>query len=837
MAYYLGVYLVSVAVEISFVISLGMRYHSKMLVKILRWGLYAAICIPLIIFKDFMSPFHFGKVVMFRALIEVLAVVYVLLIATDRRYLPKITPLFWALTLFTAAFGVTSLTGINVYQSFMGTLERMGGWFTFLHFWVMYVMAISIFRTREDWLRLVQVSLVASLISTFYGFLQKTSWDFVVGSGDRARIFGTIGNTALFAGYTLINLFFALMMALRKKIPLEKDFWLDMLVFIPILFVWGIVSGPFWAIIVFAMLFALWVSVGYGIGYVISITVGHKSFSFLRFLYVFTVITNFVGVIMTAVRGAWLGLIVATIVLALEFVFLATYEKGVKTALKTTFISLAALLVIVQVLLVAAHNTQFVKSSGYLTRLSDFSFKTRLVQTRFWAWQAGIDGWNDSAKTMLLGWGPENFNVPFSLHFNPNFFQGPGSETLFDRAHNMYVEVLVTMGLVGAVTYLGIFVVLFGMLFKIWGTAKDNDDKNFAFVMVAGLVAYMIHNALIFDTSANFIVFFAFSGVVSFFFLTREGALPEKKTVPKALPATLRYSAVLLLGVAFCVLIYKTDIKPVQANYATTRALVASWSKDNVTAMARFRQALAYNTFPAYEIRHQFAQYVLNNVSSFKADQGLDAGKILSETIQEVAKNESYQLDYLPYLYISRIYITLGKSDPKSAFNDLALQNSMKALEISPTFVRTYYEVAQAYLNKQEYVTAAEWFQKSIDLNPSVGLSWYYKGIAQLEGGDEKGLKSIEQGISNGYELTEGEAVRLVPLYAKLKDYPHIVMLYERLIKLGPNNASYHASLAVAYAESQRIDDAVREAHVAAQLDPKFEAQAKQFVEALGRTW
>ena len=36
------------------------------LVKFLRFGIYLTAFVPLIIFKDFISPFHFGKVVVFR---------------------------------------------------------------------------------------------------------------------------------------------------------------------------------------------------------------------------------------------------------------------------------------------------------------------------------------------------------------------------------------------------------------------------------------------------------------------------------------------------------------------------------------------------------------------------------------------------------------------------------------------------------------------------------------------------------------------------------------------------------------------------------------------------
>src|SRR3989344_1058267 len=124
-------------------------------------------------------------------------------------------------------------------------------------------------------------------------------------------------------------------------------------------------------------------------------------------------------------------------------------------------------------------------------------------------------------------------------------------------------------------------------------------------------------------------------------------------------------------------------------------------------------------------------------------------------------------MDYLPYLYISRAYIVLGKSDSTSQFNDLALENSTKALEISPTFIRTYYEVAQAYINKNDYEKAILSFQKAAELNPDLGL--------------------------------------LIKPLANLNRFKEAAIVLEDLIKLQPTNADYYAQLAVAYGQLQRV--------------------------------
>src|SRR3989344_4791032 len=109
------------------------------LAKFLRFGVYLVALVPLIIFEDFISPFHFGKVVVFRSLIEILGAVYLILIFKDKSYLPRRDKMFWAFLFFVMAFTLTTATSVLPYPSFWGTLERMGGLWTFWHYFLFYV--------------------------------------------------------------------------------------------------------------------------------------------------------------------------------------------------------------------------------------------------------------------------------------------------------------------------------------------------------------------------------------------------------------------------------------------------------------------------------------------------------------------------------------------------------------------------------------------------------------------------------------------------------------------------------------------------------------------------
>lgn len=747
------------------------------LVKFIRFGIYLTAFVPLIIFDDFISPFHFGKVVVFRSLIEVLGAAYLVLILKDRSYLPCRDKLFWAFLFFTGAFTLTTVTSVLKYPSFWGTLERMGGLWTFWHYFLFFIILTSVLTKKEHWRRLLDMTVFAGVLSAFYGFGQKTDIEFFVGGGGRARIFGTIGNAALFAGAQLLVAFLSLTLFFHPQN-----------------------------------------------------TKNIKTF----YLFVFAVTS--VATLMTAVRGSVLAYAVGVTAFAL---LSGIYKKSRLGRLFFSYLIGLAIFFIIFSLLFG--NSAFIESSRYLSRITDLSIKSQTTETRFWAWEAGLKGWADSPKTVILGWGPENFNIPFSKYFNPKFFAGPGAETLFDRAHNMFIEILVTMGIIGFLAYLYIFVALFDYLRRL---IKNEKFIFYGIGLIPAVIAYIIHNSLIFDTSANFIIFFTILGFVSFLNSDTNTRMHTNDTNSKNTQAIhqrwLNNVVVNLIGmvlfIAIAALIYKTNILPAKANYATTRAIVRGWAGDFNGAFAKYKESLSYDVPGKYEYRHRFAQYLVSPGGPSVKEENVR--RAYEFAITEIDKNiEENSIDYLPYLYSSRLNIILGKDDPKSSYNDRSLDHSLKALKLSPTFIRTYYEIAQVYLNKKDYSNAIKYFQEAADLNPDTGISWSYLGAAKIENGDLSGAEDLKRAINakNQYRPREVDFQRLINAYLKTNNFVGIAWVYEQLIKVDPNNPQLYASLASAYANLGRIDDAAAMARKTVQIDPSFEQEAKVFLNNLGR--
>ena len=140
-------------------------------------------------------------------------------------------------------------------------------------------------------------------------------------------------------------------------------------------------------------------------------------------------------------------------------------------------------------------------------------------------------------------------------------------------------------------------------------------------------------------------------------------------------------------------------------------------------------------------------------------------------------------------------------------------------------------------MNKKDHANAIKFFQLAADLNPEVGVSYGYLGAAKVDSGDLSGIQDIEKALTSRYPYSprETDYQILLNAYIKTNNFSRIAWVFEILIQRNPNNPQYYASLAAAYANLGRIDDAVAMARKAVQIDPSFEADARAFVRSLGR--
>lgn len=739
---------------------------SKTYVKILRGGIFISLFLPLVIFSQYLSPFHFGKMIVFRILVELMAVFYILLILIDKRYRPRWTCLLISFSIFTFLYIFSGIVGVDFYQSLWGTLERMGGIFSFVHFWVYFVILTSIIKTKEDWHKILKISVFVGFLSILFAYGQRLRLgSFFVGWQHGERVIGTIGNPALFAGYLLFVLYLAILFLLKTRTNMkEKGFYAAVLILgIPVL-------------------------------------------------------------LMTAVRGAIISFFVSLFLLGIFFIF-ASKNRAVKTSLLVVIFIFLILTIGVWI----NRDKAWVKNISWLDRVINISKDTSTVQTRLWSWKSAIQGWKEKP---IFGWGPENFTFLHMKYFDPRHFTHIGAETIWDRAHNVPLDTLATMGVVGFLSYLSIFFFIFYTLIKKFKTKKIG--KITLGVLSAMLIAYFGQDLFIFDTFANYFMFFLVLGYINFLIPKKKNLSPEAPPDGK-IPSI--FLTIILLIVAF-ILVYVGNIKPAQANYACTRAILLGRTGDIQKTVDKYQQAINYNTPQgAYEIRHKLAGFTIQFTESQRQKNKEIDTSLLYYTIKKVSDNiEKFPLDTTPYLFIGRMYILLIDKDGEAA-GEQALAAINKALDLNRKNPRIWYELGQAQLSLKRYQDSYNSFKTAVELNPQVGTSWWFLGTVAYQAGKyEEAVADIEKAIElkySDYKNSIVDLMRMVKIYEKVGNYEKIVEVYELAIQEQPKNAQLYASLAVSYAKVGKYQDAVQAALKSAEIDPKFKAEAEKFINSL----
>ena len=105
----------------------------------------------------------------------------------------------------------------------------------------------------------------------------------------------------------------------------------------------------------------------------------------------------------------------------------------------------------------------------------------------------------------LLGFGPENFERALQGHFDSRLFQEEYlGEIWFDRAHNIFVDTLVTVGLAGVLAYL----VLVGAF--VWTVYRAHKQgmvgETEAVILYVLPVAHVLQLQTGFDTIGSFVL-------------------------------------------------------------------------------------------------------------------------------------------------------------------------------------------------------------------------------------------------------------------------------------------------------------------------------------------
>jgi len=342
-------------------------------------------------------------------------------------------------------------------------------------------------------------------------------------------------------------------------------------------------------------------------------------------------------------------------------------------------------------------------------------FSVGVGRSRLLVWGIGLNGWQEKP---WLGWGPGNFNLVFAKHFDSCILlPGYGADIWYDRAHNIVVDTLTTTGILGLLSYFGIFASVFYALWKKYLSRKI-DFLTVGIVSVI-LISYFLQNLTVFDMVGSFMMFFLVLGFVGSIISQKESDSAdsdEKTASPKP------WVAVIIL-IFFIVSFFNFVIQPLRSNCYLIEAFRIQDSKERFSL---YEKSLEISPLGKYQMRETIVNREIMKYSQQEVVEKIPLEvqeREFNFMSQELEKSiEESPFLFSSYLPLGRVYNAYGRIDP-SKFNRAEEVMEKATEEVSPGNQQGYWVLTQTKLFQGKFDEALLAVEKSVEIEPGVKKS------------------------------------------------------------------------------------------------------------------
>jgi len=333
----------------------------------------------------------------------------------------------------------------------------------------------------------------------------------------------------------------------------------------------------------------------------------------------------------------------------------------------------------------------------------------------------------------LLGWGPENFEFAFWTHFDSRlYFEEYGSEVWFDRAHNMTIDTLVEVGVLGLLLTLLLYI----FLTRVFVQAGKEGELSEIDTLILGSLIWV--NLLQMQTSFNTV--------------------------------TTLFLFAILLGMGMSL---EKQVAPVQLNKNVRKGLAGAGAILMIVGLQTFilgelsRQSDIVKVFtsPTQELRLERALHALERTSSFETLRQLSMG-LVEGTFGQVKEG------------------TLTQGGLEAVRTELAFYEDayLVYLEKTPNDYRATVDLAYLYLAETvlgvpKVSEAHAVLEKAYGLSEGNPLTYMMDSLAYLYEGDFDNAERVaKEGLALNSDIVEmGQVYDHV--VAQRKNFPEIEIL------------------------------------------------------------
>jgi len=755
-----------------------LKPQEQFFIWVIKIGLWVIPFLPLYVSSSMLFPFITGKNFAFRIIVEFIFVFWVALAIMHSDYRPRLTPLFKAATIFIVILFLADLFSPNPYRAFFSNYERMEGFMMLSHLYLYFVILISVFKTRRDWLVFFHATLAASLIVSYIALTQRLGYRISLQGG--FRVDSTIGNPTYLAAYLVFHiwLLFILMYQFWKK------WWLI-----------GIYTAAF--------------------------------------------IFELIIIYFTATRGATLALVGAFIFLSIAGVVFWKKMFPVYPRLRQWAGAFLLLMAAIPFLFWLGRESSLVRQSPVLTRLTSYSFQERTIQSRFMIWRMSVRA---VLERPIFGWGQENYYLVFQKYFDPRLYQQEpwfdrSHNVVFDwLIHAGFLGLISYFSLIGLSLWLIFRSLRRGLIAPFEGLIVA---ALFLTYFLQNIFVFdNLNTYLPFFAFLAYTEFLAFPRTVPARPAANEKLKKDKfdsrraQNTPRAgRGAGLAYAFFVLMGILFFIGGYELHVKPIKESKTLIRALQAyQFQRPMDEVIGLFKESLAYSTFGDTEVREQMSNLARGIIGHDKYTEE-EQKKMLDFSVEELRREASIPApDVKHKLFLGALMSRAARLNPSYAAE---AENYLKeAIRLSPGKQIIYFELAQIYLNQGKADETIKVLQQVIDLEPSyqdAAVNLLAIGYMTKRPDVVEKAKTYLRQDTMAVENME----RLAGLYQQAGDYASTLKIYEDLVLRYPDRAAYRAALASLFAFFGEKERAIQEAETAVKLDPSLSTQIEEFLKQL----
>jgi len=435
---------------------------------------------------------------------------------------------------------------------------------------------------------------------------------------------------------------------------------------------------------------------------------------------------EFLILLFTQSRSSWATF--AIVVIITTFLFLLKKSKNKKWLI---IFSIIAVLFVSSFTYIGIAKPDLV-SSQYLTRATSiFDTEDLSNKQRLYFWKGS---WTAFTAKPLFGWGEDNLNIAFDRSFPPKLADLP--ETRIDRAHNVFLDILVEEGIFSFLLFMAFLGYLFYLSIKLFFNKKDTEKNWIGFLGIWFVIGYCLQYFFMYPViSAYVVIFFVFSQV-AYCALVNQQEVYEKK--PKQISSFKQLLIVVPLIAIFFLILFLGTIPRISANWVYTIGL-----KNPQLLEQNLEKAYAKWQSPHYRVR--LASHYMDKAFAFSESKPAVAEDSFKKSQGLFLKDINIFPDnYVSYLNVGSIYNVFGMFEPAdNYFNQAAL--------LAPTRQDVYWAWAENMAVRNDIDAAISIYKKAIKVDPEVAMSYYKLSLFyKRHGKDNEAEQYLQLAIEHG---------------------------------------------------------------------------------------